>query len=402
MGRMQLANSDRPPAARTGTSATTCCRCTFALVPYPTQAERPPREIVLKREEEREFYPVLNLGGTLSEPLPRRLPVGMHSERAFTISFRANSRRDDVVLDCRRESGPDRPGPAGLLRGDAPAPPHHPSLSVRSPLLHLLLDALGGPGAADATEQAAPSLPELLRSALRAGADGHVGGRADPRLCPVAMVARLGTAHPRGRRRLSRLSLFQWGYLLYARLRRRHAGPPPGALLSGRRDGPWVRIPRRCYQLPAGALSGVLPSRADHRALGCPSGLAADRRSIADPARPAPQLCSARPLPGGMGAVGGRGARKSYLLPGPELLPLAARQPILAGGADGDPGHRGAGDRGGQGCGPVPGAVDLRHRAAYGRGPGPGLSCPPDRSGPGSLARGPMAAAAGGVTGGGD
>ncbi len=24
-----------------------------------------------KREEEREFYPILNLGGTLSEPLPR-------------------------------------------------------------------------------------------------------------------------------------------------------------------------------------------------------------------------------------------------------------------------------------------------------------------------------------------
>src|SRR5512147_894909 len=102
----------------------------------------------------------------------------MHPERVVTMAPKSDSRRDDVLLDCRGESGPDRSGSAGHLRGDSPTPPHHPPLPVRPPLLHLLLDAVGGPGAAPALEQAAPLLPQLLRSALRAGADGRVGGRA--------------------------------------------------------------------------------------------------------------------------------------------------------------------------------------------------------------------------------
>ena len=39
---------------------------------------------------------------------------------------------------------------------------HH--FPVRPPLLHLLLDAVGGPGAAPALAQAAQLLPQLLRS----------------------------------------------------------------------------------------------------------------------------------------------------------------------------------------------------------------------------------------------
>ena len=52
-----------------------------------------------------------------------------------------------------------------------------------------------------------------------------------------------------------------------------------------------------------------------------------------------------RPAPGRVGALGGRGAGEPPLVPGAELLPLAARQPVLAGGADGDPRHLGAGHR---------------------------------------------------------
>ena len=44
-------------------------------------------------------------------------------------------------------------------------------------------------------------------------------------------------------------------------------------------------------------------------------------------------------LPGGVGALGGRGAGEPRLLPDAELLPLAARQPVVAGGADDHPGR---------------------------------------------------------------
>ena len=57
-----------------------------------------------------------------------------------------------------------------------------------------------------------------------------------------------------------------------------------------------------------------------------------------------------------------------------ELLPFAARQPVVAGGDDRDSGRIGPGDRQRQGKRFLPGPVDVRHGPACGRGPGADLS----------------------------
>ena len=134
--------------------------------------------------------------------------------------------------------------------------------------------------------------------------------------------------------RPGRLPLPQRRHLLHARLRRRDAGRPAGPVPGGGRGGPRLRLPRRGHQLPAGALPGVLAPRG--RRSRCSTPAPARRR------RP-PSCCSgwpgaatrrARPVPGGVGALGGRGAGEPPLVPGAELLPLAARQPVVAGGPD--------------------------------------------------------------------
>ena len=111
-----------------------------------------------------------------------------------------------------------------------------------------------------------------------------------------------------------------------------------------------------------------------------PRRLAADGRPAPEPAGPVRRPRAARSVPGGVGAMGGRGAGEPHLVPGPELLPLAARQPVVAGGADGDPRHLGAGGRGGAEGRPLPGVVDVRHGPARRGGPVPGLSRPARRS----------------------
>ncbi|MEJ7638735.1 MAG: hypothetical protein WKF75_12355 [Singulisphaera sp.] len=175
----------------------------------------------------------------------------------------------------------------------------------------------------------------------------------------------------------------------------------PSARPGGRRGGPGLRLPRRGHQLPPGPLPGVLRPRGDDLAPGRPRRLAADGRPAADPARPRPQRRRARPVPGGVGAVGGRGAGEPHLVPDAQLLPLAARQPVVAGGADGRAGRLGAGAVRGGGGRRVPGRTDLRHGPPRGRRPGAGLSGPADRAGPGPAARSSPATAPGGATRGG-
>ena len=71
--------------------------------------------------------------------------------------------------------------------------------------------------------------------------------------------------------------------------------------------------------------------------------LAADGRHAPGPSGPVQRSGPARPVPRRVGALGGRGAREPHLVPRPELLPLAARQPVVAGRADGHPRHLGPG-----------------------------------------------------------
>ena len=89
----------------------------------------------------------------------------------------------------------------------------------------------------------------------------------------------------------------------------------------------------------------------------------------------------ARPLPPGVGAVRRRGPREPALVPLAELLPVAARQPVVAGRDDHDPRHLRPGDRGLEGGRPLPGPADLRDVQARGRRPLP-RSSTPGRSSP--------------------
>ena len=160
--------------------------------------------------------------------------------------------------------------------------------------LRLRLDALGRPGAADAAGQAAEDLPERLRAAVAARPVRPLGGRADRRLRPAALVARLAPARPGGRPRPRHLPVLQRRDLLHARLRRRDPDSIPGPCPGGRRGGPRLRLPGRRHRLPAGALPGVLAPRDDHLAARRPRRLAADGRRAAAPAGRRPRASPAR------------------------------------------------------------------------------------------------------------
>ena len=95
------------------------------------------------------------------------------------------------------------------------------------------------------------------------------------------------------------------------------------------RGRPRLRLPGRHRQLPAGALSGLFAARDHHRAARCPGRLAAHRRRTAAAAGRRPQPGRRRPVPGRVGALGGRTAGEPPLVSGAELLPLAARKPVV-------------------------------------------------------------------------
>ena len=89
-----------------------------------------------------------------------------------------------------------------------------------------------------------------------------------------------------------------------------------------------------------------------------------------------------RPPAGRVGALGGRAAGEPPVVPGAELLPLAARQPVVGGGADRDPRHLGPPHRRRGRAGRLPGAADVRDGPPRGGGPGAGFQTPPLPPGP--------------------
>src|SRR5262249_47267748 len=72
---------------------------------------------------------------------------------------------------------------------------------------------------------------------------------------------------------------------------------------------------------------------------------------------------------GGMGTLVGRGPGEPAVVPGAELLPLATRQPVVAGGPDGRARYLRPAGRGGRRQPPLPGTGDIRQGRARRRGP---------------------------------
>ena len=131
-------------------------------------------------------------------------------------------------------------------------------------------------------------------------------------------------------------------------------------------------------------------------AFGCQGRVPAQRRRITAAVGRRPQSLRRRTVPGRMGALGGGPAGDAYLVSGPQLLPLAARKPVVGRHAHGDPRHviAAAGGRGR--AGRLSGAFDVRDGAARRGRPGDGLpnaavaaaAGPPARGGSGPLAAG--------------
>ena len=76
-----------------------------------------------------------------------------------------------------------------------------------------------------------------------------------------------------------------------------------------------------------------------HRAARCPGRFPAQRRRTAAAPGRRPQPVRRRPFPGRVGALGGGSAGEPHLVSGAELLPLAARKPVVGRLADGHPRH---------------------------------------------------------------
>ena len=80
-----------------------------------------------------------------------------------------------------------------------------------------------------------------------------------------------------------------------------------------------------------------------------------------------------RPLPRRVGALGSGSARESHFVSSVELLPFAAREPVVGCRAHHHPRHVRAAVGGRGGAGQLPGPADLRHSAARGGGLGNGV-----------------------------
>ena len=213
------------------------------------------------------------------------------------------------------------------LRGGAPAAARAAWLSAGPPVLSHILDDRTDGGAAPPARPLAHGIPERLRAVVAVRAGGVVGRGTHYRLRPAALVA--GHRVVGGGRGLRRLPVLQRHHVLHARLRGHGAHRRGGTGAERGRIRPRLRLPGRHRQLPAGALSGLFAARDHHRAVGCPGRVPAQRRRTAAAAGGRPQPVRRRPLPGRVGALGGGAAGKSHLVSGAELLPLAARKPVV-------------------------------------------------------------------------
>ena len=81
-------------------------------------------------------------------------------------------------------AGADPAGPAGRLRGDAPAPPGHPPVPLRPAVLRLLLDALGRPGRRMRPGKRRNAFLSLFGPLSILVLIGALGGRADRSASP--------------------------------------------------------------------------------------------------------------------------------------------------------------------------------------------------------------------------
>ena len=135
-----------------------------------------------------------------------------------------------------------------------------------------------------------------------------------------------------GKGRLARLraSLYERRHLLHPRLRRRGAAHRGGPAAGGGGGGDRDRLYRRRDRLPAGPVSVLLPARGACDPARCARRVATHGGRHAVPARRSATGWRARRVSARLGGVGGRAAREPSLLPDARLLPLAARQPVLA------------------------------------------------------------------------
>ena len=140
---------------------------------------------------------------------------------------------------------------------------------------------------------------------------------------PLALGDRHATERNRGRRTRS-LRLFQRSHVLHSGIWRCHARRATGAIAGRRRDGPRVWFPRGSHQLPSGPLPGVLPSRGGDLTARRPRRFAADGGDVPGTNGSVQRSQEARSVPRRVGTLGGRGAGEPSLVPGPQLLSIAA------------------------------------------------------------------------------
>src|SRR5215470_3847038 len=257
----------------------------------------------------------------------------------------------------------------GHVRSSRPASPCHPPLSDDADVLpHHLVDLVGD-RATDARVGPPRDLSVVLRPALAAAALRRLGGEPHRGLRDGAIRVRHAAVRP-GRRYVRAAALYERSDVLHARPRRSDAAVCARPHRGGDRGGRGVRRSRARHRVHAGPLSIVLAPRDGDHAARRARGLAAERGGAAAWPR-----CRSRPAHRAAARVGAlvRGrARVTPVVSGALLLPLSARQSVVARGAHHRSRHERAGVDRCRGRLPAAGTADVRDGAPHGRRPRPG------------------------------
>src|ERR1041385_9289462 len=104
----------------------------------------------------------------------------------------------------------------------------------------------------------------------------------------------------------------------------------PGQGADRDRVGAGIRLPRDRHRLPAGDLPIVFAPRNRHLDARRPRGVAAGRGGAVVAAAGRCRAAGPGPAAGGVGALGGGSAGEPPLVPRAGLLPLPAREPVVA------------------------------------------------------------------------
>ncbi len=212
----------------------------------------------------------------------------------------------------------------GRVRGDA-APPPRPPPPAPDPLLLLRrLDRLVRHGPPE-NRRPAGAFSQRVRRIVHGGAVRPLGHRPHRRLRPARMgAAGTGAIPP------DRAALPERRHLLHPGLRRHRPPHRRRPRRVGDRSRLRHRLHRRRHRLPARALPTVLPAGGACHPARRPRRLPAHRHHHAQPPRRGQRSGQAgRPL-ARMGNLGIGTIGKPSVLPDAGLLPVAARQPVLA------------------------------------------------------------------------